>query len=137
MGKSSDDIIDNCHRHFQHDEVRRPAFIGAIRSDHVYRHGGADARVRLENRLPSHLRDPELDLPLFVFAECDAFGRLGQRFHPRPIDGWLVVWTASIALAVDLATVVLLSSMARDSLNVRAAMLHNLADALTSAGVAA
>lgn len=56
-------------------------------------------------------------------------------FAPEPIDGWLVVWIAMIALAVDLVTAALTWSMSKDSMNIRAAFLHNLADALGSVAV--
>lgn len=56
-------------------------------------------------------------------------------FDPQPIAGWAVVIVAAIALAVDLGTVLLTRRMARDSTNVRAAFLHNMADALASVGV--
>lgn len=56
-------------------------------------------------------------------------------FDPQPIAGWAVVVVAAIALAVDLGTVLLTHRMARDSTNVRAAFLHNMADALASVGV--
>lgn len=60
----------------------------------------------------------------------------GARFlDPRPVDGWIVVILAGVALAVDLATAALTYSMSKQSLNIRAAFLHNLADALGSVGV--
>ena len=58
-------------------------------------------------------------------------------FQPEPIDGWLVVWIAVLALAVDLATAALTYAMSRDSMNIRAAFLHNLADAMGSVAVIA
>ncbi len=54
---------------------------------------------------------------------------------PQPIDGWMVVWIAAIALAVDLVTAALTYSMSKQSMNIRAAFLHNLADALGSVAV--
>ncbi|MFD3191310.1 cation diffusion facilitator family transporter [Sedimentitalea sp. HM32M-2] len=56
-------------------------------------------------------------------------------FDPQPIDGWLVVWIAMIALAVDLVTAALTYSMSKSSMNIRAAFLHNVADALGSVAV--
>lgn len=55
--------------------------------------------------------------------------------NPQPIDGWMVVWIAVIALVVDLVTAALTYSMAKDSMNIRAAFLHNLVDALGSVAV--
>ncbi|WP_187971616.1 cation diffusion facilitator family transporter [Aquibium microcysteis] len=54
---------------------------------------------------------------------------------PEPIEGWLVVWIAGIALVIDTVTAVLVYSMSRSSMNIRAAFLHNIADALGSIGV--
>ncbi len=54
---------------------------------------------------------------------------------PQPIEGWTVVIVAGVALAVDTATGLLTWAMARRSMNIRAAFLHNLADALASVAV--
>jgi len=54
---------------------------------------------------------------------------------PQPVAGWTVVIIAGIALVVDLVTAGLTFAMARDSQNIRAAFLHNLADAAGSIGV--
>ena len=54
---------------------------------------------------------------------------------PPQIEGWIVVILAAIALAVDLVTVLLTIRMAKSSMNIRAAFLHNLADALGSVAV--
>jgi len=56
-------------------------------------------------------------------------------FDPHAVDGWLVVIIAGIALLVDLVTAALTWAMAKDSVNIRAAFLHNLADALGSVAV--
>lgn len=54
---------------------------------------------------------------------------------PQPILGWVVVILAGVALAVDVVTAALTWRMAKTSMNIRAAFLHNLADALGSVGV--
>lgn len=56
-------------------------------------------------------------------------------FHPQEIEGWTVLIVSLIALAVDVGTAALLFAMSRGSLNVRAAFLHNVSDALASVGV--
>lgn len=56
-------------------------------------------------------------------------------FDPQPVDGWPVVLIAFVALAVDLATAALTWRLAKESMNIRAAFLHNLADALGSVAV--
>ncbi len=59
-----------------------------------------------------------------------------QRFFtPTGVDGWLVVIVAGIALLVDAITAALTYSMSKTSVNIRAAFLHNLADALGSVAV--
>lgn len=54
---------------------------------------------------------------------------------PQPVEGWLVVVIAGVALLVDAVTVLLTYRMSKDSVNIRAAFLHNLADALGSVAV--
>jgi len=54
---------------------------------------------------------------------------------PQPVTGWIVVALAGVALVVDLATVALTYAMSKDSVNIRAAFLHNLADAMGSVAV--
>ncbi len=63
------------------------------------------------------------------------FEAVVRLFAPEPVDGWMVVWIATIALLVDVATALLTHRMARTSVNVRAAFLHNVADALGSVAV--
>lgn len=56
-----------------------------------------------------------------------------ERFlNTRPIDGWIVVWVASVALVVDLFTAWLTYKGSKDSINMRAAFLHNVTDAMAS-----
>jgi len=55
--------------------------------------------------------------------------------EPRGVDGWLVVIIAGVALAIDAATAALTYTMSKTSMNIRAAFLHNLADALGSVAV--
>jgi cobalt-zinc-cadmium efflux system protein len=56
-------------------------------------------------------------------------------FAPEPVTGWIVVIIAGLALVIDLITAWLTYQMAQDSVNIRAAFLHNLADALGSVAV--
>ncbi|MEZ5933110.1 MAG: cation diffusion facilitator family transporter [Alphaproteobacteria bacterium] len=55
--------------------------------------------------------------------------------EPQGVDGWLIVIIAAIALAVDLATAFLTYTLSKHSMNIRAAFLHNVADALGSVAV--
>lgn len=56
-------------------------------------------------------------------------------FSPQDVEGWLVVAVAGLALLIDAVTALLTYTLARTSVNIRAAFLHNLADALGSAAV--
>lgn len=54
---------------------------------------------------------------------------------PEPIEGWTVVIVAMIALVIDIVTAMLTYAMSKSSMNIRAAFLHNVSDALGSVGV--
>jgi len=56
-------------------------------------------------------------------------------FEPQVIEGWVVVIIAGIALVIDVATAILTYTMSKRSINIRAAFLHNVSDALASVGV--
>ncbi len=60
---------------------------------------------------------------------------LWRMVEPQVIEGWIVVIVASIALLIDIATAMLTYRMSRHSMNIRAAFLHNVSDALASVGV--
>ena len=55
--------------------------------------------------------------------------------QPEEVIGWLMAATAVLALVIDVATALLLWAMSRGSLNVRAAFIHNVVDALGSGAV--
>jgi cobalt-zinc-cadmium efflux system protein len=69
-------------------------------------------------------------ISIYLFAEG-----VSRLFNPPEIAGWTVVIIAVIALSVDLVTALLTYTLSKDSLNIRAAFLHNLADAGTSVAV--
>jgi cobalt-zinc-cadmium efflux system protein len=54
---------------------------------------------------------------------------------PEPITGWIIVVVAGFALLVDLGTAALTYRASKSSINIRAAFLHNVADALGSVAV--
>lgn len=56
-------------------------------------------------------------------------------FEPQEVLGWLVIVIAAVALVIDLATAALTYTMAKTSVNIRAAFMHNLADAMGSLAV--
>lgn len=55
--------------------------------------------------------------------------------EPQAIIGWMMAATAVLALVIDVGTALLLWAMSRGSLNVRAAFIHNIVDALGSVAV--
>ena len=55
--------------------------------------------------------------------------------EPQVITGWIMVLVAGIALIVDTITALITYKMSKSSINMKAAFLHNLADALASIGV--
>ena len=69
---------------------------------------------------------------LSLFLMYEAMVRL---FDPTDVEGWSVVIIAVFALLVDTATALLTYAMSKDSMNIRAAFLHNVADALGSVAV--
>lgn len=56
-------------------------------------------------------------------------------FEPEEIDGWIVVIIAGIVLCMDGVTAILTYAMSKHSMNIKAAFLHNVSDALASVGV--
>ncbi len=72
---------------------------------------------------------------LIVIGFYLAYEGIMRFFDPPEVAGWLVIIVAGIALAVDSLTALLTWRMAKDSANIRAAFLHNLADALGSVAV--
>ncbi len=72
---------------------------------------------------------------LIVLALYLVYEGVLRFLEPQPINGWMVVWIAAFALVVDLVTAALTYSMSKESMNIRAAFLHNVADALGSVAV--
>lgn len=69
-------------------------------------------------------------IAVFLLAEA-----VQRAINPVGVDGWIVVVVAVVALVIDTLTAWLIHGMARDSMNIRAAFLHNLADAMGSLAV--
>lgn len=98
-------------------------------------------------------RQPASDLHTFGFRRAEMIGSLinlttlvviglylvfegaSRIFAPEPVGGWVMVWVSAGALVVDAATALLTWRMAKESMNVRAAFVHNVADALGSIAV--
>lgn len=74
-------------------------------------------------------------LALVAISVWLAIEGLGRLADPPQVAGGLVMALAGFALLVDLATAALVWRQAKDSVNIRAAFLHNLADAGVSVAV--
>lgn len=72
---------------------------------------------------------------LIVIAVYLAAEGINRLIDPTEVKGWIVVVVATVALAVDAVTALLIFRMQRGSVNMRAAFLHNLMDALGSVAV--
>ena len=64
-----------------------------------------------------------------------AYEAVMRLFDPTGVDGWMVVVVAFFALGVDAATALLTYALSKESMNIRAAFLHNVADALGSIAI--
>ena len=69
---------------------------------------------------------------LGLFLAYEAILRL---LAPTDVDGWSVVIIAAFAFGVDTLTAFLTYALSKNSMNIRAAFLHNVADALGSVAV--
>ncbi len=69
---------------------------------------------------------------LSVWLGAEAAGRI---VNPPEVAGGIVIALAGLALVIDLMTAALTWRLSKESLNIRAAFLHNLADAGTSVAV--
>ena len=72
---------------------------------------------------------------LMVVAIYLVIEAIERTIFSEEINGLLVVAVASVALIVDVGTVLLLWAGRTSSVNIRAAVLHNVSDALASVGV--
>ncbi|MCV2869363.1 cation diffusion facilitator family transporter [Defluviimonas sp. WL0002] len=72
---------------------------------------------------------------LIVICLWLGYSAVERLIDPPPVQGMIVMLLAGVALVVDLATAALTYGPSRDSMNIRAAFLHNLSDAGTSVAV--
>ncbi len=72
---------------------------------------------------------------LIIIGFYLCYEAIGRFIDPQEIAGWTVIIVAGAALVVDLFTAALTYSQSKNSMNIRAAFLHNLTDALASVGV--
>lgn len=72
---------------------------------------------------------------LIVICLWLGYAAVERMVDPPPVEGSVVVILAGIALLVNSITALLTFRLARESMNIRAAFLHNLSDAGTSLAV--
>ena len=72
---------------------------------------------------------------LFIVSFYLLVEAINRFADPQPIEGWTVIWVAGIALVIDVITAVMVYASSKNSLNMKAAFLHNVSDALASVGV--
>jgi cobalt-zinc-cadmium efflux system protein len=72
---------------------------------------------------------------LIVIAVYLAAEGINRLIDPTEVQGWIVVVVAAIALVIDAVTALLIFRMQKGSVNMRAAFLHNVMDALGSVAV--
>ena len=72
---------------------------------------------------------------LILLGSYLTYAAVMRLFEPTSVDGWSVVVIAVFALVVDAVTAFLTYALSKESMNIRAAFLHNLADALGSVAV--
>ena len=71
-------------------------------------------------------------ITISLYLIYEAIGRI---LEPQVITGWIIIIVAGIALIVDMVTAFITYRMSKNSINMKAAFLHNLSDALASVGV--
>lgn len=74
-------------------------------------------------------------LILILIALWLAVEAVMRFFDPVPVMGQIMFVLAGIALAIDVGTALLIRKEAKTNQNMRAAYLHNIADAVSSVGV--
>lgn len=67
-----------------------------------------------------------------VYLLYEAIWRI---IEPQVITGWIIVIVASVALIIDMITALITFKMSKNSMNMKAAFLHNLSDGMASLGV--
>lgn len=72
---------------------------------------------------------------LIIIGLYLVYEALWRFVQPEEIHGWTVIIVAGIALVVDIVTACLTYAQSKHSMNIKAAFLHNVSDALASVGV--
>lgn len=74
-------------------------------------------------------------MSLILLSLWLAFEAIARLINPHPVGGLTVMWVSVIAVVSNMGTVLLMVRDAKNSQNIRAALIHNLADSLSSIGV--
>lgn len=96
------------------------------------------SKVPADNKMTFGYRRAEIigalinSTTLVIVAFYLVYESIMRYFTPEPIDGWIVVWVAGVALIIDLLTALLTFEGSKDSINIKAAFIHNLSDAMAS-----
>ncbi len=72
---------------------------------------------------------------MFIISLYLIYEAIWRFIEPQIISGWIVIIIGGIALIVDLYTSIITYRLSEDNMNMKAAFLHNLSDALASIGV--
>ncbi len=64
-----------------------------------------------------------------IYLLFEAYERYSD---PKEIDGWMVIGIATMALVIDALTALLTHAGSKESMNMKAAFIHNVSDALAS-----
>jgi len=72
---------------------------------------------------------------MFIISLYLIYEAIWRFIEPQIISGWIVIIIGGIALIVDLYTSVITYRLSENNMNMKAAFLHNLSDALASIGV--
>jgi len=72
---------------------------------------------------------------LIVLSLYLIYEAIWRFIEPVSISGWIIVFIAGVAFLIDLYTSIITYKLSHNNMNMRAAFLHNLSDALASIGV--
>jgi cobalt-zinc-cadmium efflux system protein len=72
---------------------------------------------------------------LIVIGLYIAYEGVIRLANPQQVTGWIIILVAGIALIIDVFTAMITHRISKNNMNMRAAFLHNLSDALSSVSV--
>ena len=72
---------------------------------------------------------------LIVIGLYIAYEGVIRLANPQQVTGWIIILVAGIVLIIDVFTAMITHRISKNNMNMRAAFLHNLSDALSSVSV--